>query len=99
ASVISKAADGEDSTTTQRCRSQPTDSWSPSGAGFPPQGNAPSRSSKRLRYPKVIDPAAPPLRPERHVVNSIATIRVKLAHALTQRLPRCPCCHRHFMTQ
>ena len=55
--------------------SQPTGSWSPSGADSPLRATL-QRSSKRLRYPKVIDPAAPPLRPERHVVNSIATIRV-----------------------
>ena len=66
---------------------------------FPPQPHAPRRSSKRLAYPKVIDPAAPPLRPERHVANSIATIRIRLARALARRLPRCPCCQRPFMTQ
>ncbi|RWK79070.1 MAG: hypothetical protein EOR51_22070 [Mesorhizobium sp.] len=47
------------------------------------------RSSSHLRYPKVTDPT--PLRPERHVANSIATIRIKLARALARRLPRCPC--------
>jgi uncharacterized protein involved in exopolysaccharide biosynthesis len=48
---------------------------------------------------QVIDPAVPPLRPERHVANSIATIRVKLAQRLVQRLPICPCCRKPFMTQ
>jgi hypothetical protein len=48
---------------------------------------------------KFIDPAALPLRPERNVSNSIATIRIRLAHALAPRLPRCPCCHNRFMTQ
>src|SRR6478752_5986704 len=47
-----------------------------------------------LAYPRVTDPAAPPLRPERHVANSIATIRIRLARALVRRLPRCPCCQR-----
>jgi len=56
----------------------------------PPQRRALQRSSKHLAYPKVIDPAVPPLRPERHVANSTATIRVKLAHLRVRRLPICP---------
>jgi SRSO17 transposase len=65
---------------------------------IPPQPQA-RRSSRLLRYPKIIDPAVPPLRPERHVANSIPTIRIRLAHALARRLPRCPCCQRRLMTQ
>ncbi len=34
----------------------------------------------------------PPARPERHVPHSIATMRVRLIHALVKTLPRCPCC-------
>jgi len=45
-----------------------------------------------LAYPKVIDPAVPPLRPERHIPNSIATMRRRLIAALVRTLPRCPCC-------
>ena len=48
----------------------------------PLSDRASRRSSRHLAYPKVIDPAAPPLRPERHVANSIATVRISLAHAL-----------------
>ena len=52
----------------------------------------PPGSSRRLAYPKVIDPAVPPLRPERHIPNSIATMRRRLIAALVRTLPRCPCC-------
>src|SRR4051794_28518601 len=58
---------------------------------FPPQ-DLPHRSSKHLTFPPVIDPAAPPIRPERHVPNSIATMRRRLTVALARRLERCPCC-------
>jgi SRSO17 transposase len=43
-------------------------------------------------YPKVIDPAVPPLRPERHIPNSITTMRRRLIAAVVRTLPRCPCC-------
>jgi hypothetical protein len=33
-----------------------------------------------------------PARPERHIPNSIATMRVRLIYALVKILPRCPCC-------
>src|SRR6266567_7108386 len=52
---------------------------------------APGRS-RHLRYPTVTDPEAPPLRPERHIPNSIATVRRRLIAALVSRLPRCLCC-------
>ena len=63
---------------------------------IPPQTSAPRRSSRRLGYPKITDPAEPPPRPERHVLNSIATIRIRLANVLARRLPRCPCCLRNL---
>src|SRR5215203_3680015 len=62
---------------------------------IPPQ-DLPPRSAKRLAFPRVIDPAAPPIRPERHVPNSIATMRRRLTVALAQSLERCPCCATHF---
>src|SRR5215213_8731286 len=99
ASVTTKAEGGEASTITPRSQSLPTPSWSVSGAGFPPQGHVPRLSSKHLAYPEVIDRAAPPLRPERHVANSIATIRISLAHTLASQLARCPCCRQPFVTQ
>ena len=40
----------------------------------------------------IFDPEAPPIRPERHVENSIATIRKRLTVALAKSLARCPCC-------
>lgn len=84
--------------TTRPCASQLTDSWSVRKAGFPPQAHPP-RSSKHLLYPTVATPAALPTRPERPVADSIATLRIRLARALAKLLPRCPCCHRMFMTQ
>jgi hypothetical protein len=35
-----------------------------------------------------------PVGPERHVPHSIATMRRRIAHALAQLLPQCPCCSR-----
>jgi hypothetical protein len=39
-----------------------------------------------LPFPPVTDPAAPPLRTERHIPNSIATMRRRLIIALAQHL-------------
>ena len=61
---------------------------------IPPQDLVPPRRSCKLPFPKVIHQEEPPLRPERHVPNSIATVRRRLATALAERLPRCPCCGR-----
>ena len=46
----------------------------------------------------------PPLRPERHVHNSIATMGRRLVAALATMLSRCPCCaarnrYRNFVIQ
>jgi len=71
---------------TPRCASQPTDSWSPKGRRFPPQDLVPPRGSRNLPYPTVTDPEDPPLRPERHVPNSIATVRRRIIDALVRRL-------------
>ena len=51
-----------------------------------PQNLVPSRCSRRLLYPTIIDPEEPPLRPERHISNSIATMRRQLAIALALTL-------------
>ena len=59
---------------------------------FPPQKQIPSGCSKKLQFPKLIGQGAPPLRPERHVPNSIATVRRRLSVALVTTLSRCPCC-------
>jgi SRSO17 transposase len=50
---------------------------------IPPQ---PPGSARSLHYPKVSDPAVPPIRPERHVENSIVTIRKQLTVALAKIL-------------
>ncbi|AWN41428.1 IS701 family transposase [Methylobacterium durans] len=58
-----------------------------------------SSGSKHLSYPPITDPAAPPIRPERHVPDSITTLRLGLTRALLQSLQRCPCCYSPFVTQ
>ena len=59
---------------------------------IPPQELVPPRCSRNLPYPTVTDPEEPPLRPERHIPNSIATMRRRLIAAIIRCLPRCPCC-------
>jgi SRSO17 transposase len=61
---------------------------------FPPQDNAASFSSKNIPYPEVIDPADLPTRPERHVPNSITSVRIAITRTISRILPRCPCCQR-----
>ena len=80
ASVTMKEEAGEAFTTIWRSASQPTDSWSPNGVRFPPQATK-SCSSRRLPYPRVIDPADPPIRAERHIKASIATIRISRSYS------------------
>jgi SRSO17 transposase len=63
---------------------------------IPLQDDAPALESKNLPFQVVIDPAAPPIRPQRHVPNSIATIRRLLAVAIAMTLHRCECCIRRF---
>jgi hypothetical protein len=58
-------------------------------AAIPPSGPG---GAKCLAYPRVPHPEAPPIRPERHIENSIATIRRQLTVALARTLMRCPCC-------
>jgi SRSO17 transposase len=59
---------------------------------IPPQDLVARGRSRHLRYSTVTNPEAPPLRPERHIPNSIATVRRRLIAALVSKLPRCPCC-------
>src|SRR5260221_1463526 len=92
ASDTSRAEVGEASITTPVSASPHTASSSPNGRRFPPQDQLPPKAAKALSYPTVIDPEAPPIRPERHVPNSIATLRRRLTVALVRTLPRCPCC-------
>ena len=60
---------------------------------IPPQDQVSPRRSRDLPFPTVTDPEAPPIRPERHIPNSIATIRRRLIVTLARTLPRCPCCN------
>jgi hypothetical protein len=47
---------------------------------------------KRLAYPKIT-PRAAAQRTQRHVPDSIATLRHILACAIVRQLDRCPCCN------
>src|SRR5215213_7394114 len=81
---------GEASITMPPFASPPTPSWSPNGRGFPPQNRR--VSSRRLQFPPVRPGDRPPIRPERHVANSISTMRRTLIVDLVRKLERCPCC-------
>jgi SRSO17 transposase len=92
--VTSRGEAGVASTITQHCALPPTDFWSLSERRFPPQKQPPPSSSRKLQFPRLIGRGDPPLRPERHVPNSIASIRRRLNAALVSTLSRCPCCIR-----
>jgi len=47
---------------------------------------------KRLAYPKIT-PRAAAQRTQRHVPDSIATLRFVLACNIIRKLDRCPCCN------
>src|SRR5947208_13972606 len=89
ASDTSRDADGAASITTPPCALRLTDSWSPKGRRFPPQDHVEPLCSRNLPFPTVTDPEDPPLRPERHIPNSIATMRRRLADAIIKTLQRC----------
>ena len=59
-------------------------------ARIPPQNRR--VSSRRLQFPPVRPGDRPPIRPERHVANSISTMRRTLIVDLVRKLERCPCC-------
>ena len=63
--------------------SQPTDFCVSNEQRFPPQ---PPGGARNLPFPAVLNPHAPPLRPERHAANSIATLRKRLSVALARTL-------------
>src|SRR5262252_6317516 len=60
---------------------------------LPPSGPPLLHRSRDLPFPTVTDAEAPPIRPERHIPNSIATMRRRRIVALAKTLPRCPCCN------
>src|SRR5215468_7425303 len=76
---------GDDSPLDRSCRLAHAESGQ-TFVGMPPG------CSRNLPYTKVTSPEDPPLRPERHVPNSIATMRRRLVAALATMLSRCPCC-------
>ena len=59
---------------------------------IPPSGSRSAALFPQLVVPDGYRPEDPPLRPERHIPNSIATMRIRLIDALVESLPRCPCC-------
>jgi hypothetical protein len=60
---------------------------------FPPlEFEVSTGTFKNFPFPKITDRADLPLRTKRHVENSIATPRIRLATAPAKALPRCPCC-------
>ena len=79
---------GADSITTPSSASPPTVFLSANERRFPLRPPAAPNVSPIC----VPNPEAPPIRPERHVENSIATIRRQLTIALARTLMRCPCC-------
>ena len=100
-----RAEVGGASITMRVSASQLTGFSSPNGRRFPPQHLPVPKTARNLPFPAVPDPVTPPIRPERHTSNSIATLRRKLTVALARRMIRCPCCARptrdktRFMTQ
>ena len=89
-----KAAAGGASTTTPRCASPLTDP-DRRNATIPPSGPRPAAQRQALAIPEGCRPQAPPIRPERHIPNSIATLRRRLTVAIARNLARCPCCARN----
>ena len=89
--IITRAEDGAASIITPVFASPRTDSWSPKWRPFPPQDILAPGAARDLPFPPVIDPEVLPLRSQRHVPNSIATLRIRLARTLLRALPRPPC--------
>ena len=60
----------------------------PERARIPRRPPVPIRRSRRLAFPTVFGLEVPPIRPERHVINSMTTVRQRLTVALAKRLIR-----------
>jgi len=71
---------------------------SPSEKRFPPQKQPPPSCSRKLQFPKLIDRGDPPLRPERHVPNSIATVRKKIERGSRVHTISMPLLHQANLT-
>jgi SRSO17 transposase len=61
-------------------------------AAFPPHKRVAALLSKCLPFPKITGRGALPIRTQRHIPDSIATIRYEIAAYLAAHLERCPCC-------
>ena len=59
---------------------------------IPPSAPRSTAMVQKAGIPEGYRPRGSPLRPERHIPNSIATMRRRLVLALVKNLPRCPCC-------
>jgi hypothetical protein len=59
---------------------------------IPPQEIPAPGEARNSPFPLVIDHEDLPLRSQRHMPNSIATLRIRIARTLAHALPRCPCC-------
>ncbi|MGY4403859.1 hypothetical protein ACVIYL_004662 [Bradyrhizobium sp. USDA 3315] len=59
---------------------------------IPPRALGAPGQSRSIAFPQITDPADLPLRTQRHIPNSIATMRRRLEHGLVRMLSRCPCC-------
>src|SRR5262245_3223891 len=57
---------------------------------IPPQSLIPPRSARNLHFPEVVDPEYLPLRPQRHVSKSVATMRRWLVDAIVRTLAAMP---------
>jgi len=90
-SIISRDAGGAGSIIMARYVSRPTPSSPPSARGFPPRSLWPS--SAPLAFPRASRRAGLPVRPERHVPTSIATVYELLGRALLHTLPCRWCGH------
>ena len=60
--------------------------------GGSPQALPATGGARNLPFPPATDREDLPLRSQRHMPNSIATLRIRLARTLVLVLPRCPCC-------
>jgi SRSO17 transposase len=79
-------------TITAAYASQPTRSWWPRGPSFPPSAHVAAKESSRcLLYPEASDQGVP-ARTQRHQPMSIATMKIRIAHALVHGLELCPTC-------
>ena len=80
-SGTTRGADGRASIIMAPSALQLTDTSSPERE-ISPQNLVSPEAAKKLPFPMVIDHAAPPIRPQRHVPNSIATLHQRLIVAI-----------------